>query len=32
MADVYFLEMIHQFDDVVQAHAFRQLEVETDMT
>ena len=31
MTDIYFLEMIHQFDDVIQAHAFRQLEIETDV-
>ena len=32
MSDIHFLKMIHQFDDVIQTHAFRQLEIETDMS
>ena len=31
MTNIYFLEMIHQFDDIIQTHVLLQLQEETDM-
>ena len=31
MTNIHFLEMIHQFDDIIQTHVLLQLQEETDM-
>ena len=31
MTNIHFLEMIHQFDDIIQIHVLLQLQEETDM-
>ena len=31
MTNIHFLEMTHQFDDIIQTHVLLQLQEETDM-
>ena len=31
MTNIHFLEMIHQFDDIIQTHVLLQLQEETDV-